>query len=63
MNTLQQTPIPLRIRKARIATFLGFMMIGAMMYIWSTGVSVFDACPQGWRGRLRLIRKETESDC
>jgi MFS family permease len=30
-----------RIRKARIATFLGFMMIGAMMYIWSTGVSVF----------------------
>ncbi|MBV6822137.1 MFS transporter [Pseudomonas sp. PD9R] len=41
MNSLQQTPIPLRIRKARIATFLGFMMIGAMMYIWSTGVSVF----------------------
>lgn len=30
-----------RIQKARIATFLGFMMIGAMMYIWSTGVSVF----------------------
>src|SRR5450830_237439 len=43
MNTLQKTPIPLRIRKARIATFLGFMMIGAMMYIWSTGVSVFRA--------------------
>lgn len=41
MNNLQKTPIPARIRKARIATFLGFMMIGAMMYIWSTGVSVF----------------------
>src|SRR5471030_3158808 len=43
MNNLQKTPIPKRIRKARIATFLGFMMIGAMMYIWSTGVSVFRA--------------------
>lgn len=43
MNNLQKTPIPTRIRKARIATFLGFMMIGAMMYIWSTGVSVFRA--------------------
>ncbi|MCU1740793.1 MULTISPECIES: MFS transporter [unclassified Pseudomonas] len=42
-KTLQKTPIPPRIRKARIATFLGFMMIGAMMYIWSTGVSVFRA--------------------
>jgi MFS family permease len=41
MNNVQKTPIPTRIRKARIATFLGFMMIGAMMYIWSTGVSVF----------------------
>lgn len=41
ISTLQKTPVPLRIRKARIATFLGFMMIGAMMYIWSTGVSVF----------------------
>ena len=43
MNNLQRTPVPTRIRKARIATFLGFMMIGAMMYIWSTGVSVFRA--------------------
>jgi MFS family permease len=41
INNLQNTQIPTRIRKARIATFLGFMMIGAMMYIWSTGVSVF----------------------
>ncbi|OPA86544.1 MFS transporter [Pseudomonas fluorescens] len=41
MNNVRKTPIPPRIRKARIATFLGFMMIGAMMYIWSTGVSVF----------------------
>lgn len=41
ISTFQKTPIPPRIRKARIATFLGFMMIGAMMYIWSTGVSVF----------------------
>lgn len=41
INNLQTTQIPTRIRKARIATFLGFMMIGAMMYIWSTGVSVF----------------------
>jgi len=41
MTNLQKTQIPARIRKARIATFLGFMMIGAMMYIWSTGVSVF----------------------
>ncbi|MGF6125141.1 MFS family permease [Pseudomonas frederiksbergensis] len=41
MNNLPTTPIPLRIRKARIATFIGFMMIGALMYIWSTGVSVF----------------------
>ncbi|WP_297832938.1 MFS transporter [Pseudomonas sp.] len=43
MNNLQTTQIPTRIRKARVATFLGFMMIGAMMYIWSTGVSVFRA--------------------
>jgi MFS family permease len=43
INNLQRTQIPTRIRKARIATFLGFMMIGAMMYIWSTGVSVFRA--------------------
>lgn len=43
ISILQKTPIPPRIRKARIATFLGFMMIGAMMYIWSTGVSVFRA--------------------
>lgn len=41
MNNLHKTPIPKRIRRARVATFLGFMMIGAMMYIWSTGVSVF----------------------
>jgi MFS family permease len=41
INNLQNTQIPTRIRKARIATFLGFWMFGAMMYIWSTGVSVF----------------------
>lgn len=28
-----------RIRYARIATFIGFMLMGAMLYVWSTGVS------------------------
>lgn len=51
IKNLQRTPIPPRIRKARIATFLGFMMIGAMMYIWSTGVSVFRA-QLGFSGEL-----------
>ncbi|MHC8380723.1 MFS transporter [Pseudomonas sp. LB3P14] len=51
MNNLQRTQIPTRIRQARIATFLGFMMIGAMMYIWSTGVSVFRA-QLGFTGEL-----------
>jgi MFS family permease len=41
MNSNGNPLISSRIRKARVATFLGFMMIGAMMYIWSTGVSVF----------------------
>lgn len=30
-----------KVRKARLATCLGFIMIGGMMYIWSTGVSAF----------------------
>ncbi|QNE50928.1 MULTISPECIES: MFS transporter [Enterobacteriaceae] len=30
-----------RVRNARMATFTGFMLIGAMMYIWSTSVSAF----------------------
>ncbi|WCG84658.1 MFS transporter [Pectobacterium sp. A5351] len=30
-----------RIKKARIATFIGFMLMGAMLYVWSTGVSSF----------------------
>ncbi|GKW14428.1 MFS transporter [Pectobacterium carotovorum subsp. carotovorum] len=30
-----------RVRMARMATFIGFMLIGAMMYIWSTSVSAF----------------------
>lgn len=51
INNLQRTPVPSRIRKARVATFLGFMMIGAMMYIWSTGVSVFRA-QLGFTGEL-----------
>jgi MFS family permease len=51
IKTLETTPVPGRIRKARIATFLGFMMIGAMMYIWSTGVSVFRA-QLGFSGEL-----------
>lgn len=51
INNIQRTQIPDRIRKARIATFLGFMMIGAMMYIWSTGVSVFRA-QLGFTGEL-----------
>jgi len=33
--------IPLRYRKARLATFGGFTMIGGMAYIWSTGVTQF----------------------
>jgi MFS family permease len=51
IDNIQGTQIPDRIRKARIATFLGFMMIGAMMYIWSTGVSVFRA-QLGFTGEL-----------
>lgn len=30
-----------RIRKARMATFAGFMIIGALFYTWSVGVSAF----------------------
>nr|WP_256658567.1 MFS transporter [Pseudomonas sp. WPR_5_2] len=30
-----------RIRKARVATFLGFILLGGLMYTWSTGVSAF----------------------
>jgi MFS family permease len=41
MNNNNNSLITDRIRRARVATFMGFMMIGAMMYIWSTGVSVF----------------------
>ncbi|WP_246237888.1 MFS transporter [Pseudomonas akapageensis] len=41
MNSRDNSLVTARIRKARLATILGFMMIGAMMYIWSTGVSVF----------------------
>ncbi|MGY2283772.1 MFS transporter [Pseudomonas gingeri] len=55
MNRIQKTAVPPRIRKARIATFLGFMMIGAMMYIWSTGVSVF-------RAQLGLAGEPGDSD-
>lgn len=33
--------ITTKIRKARVATFVGFMLLGAMMYVWSTGVSAF----------------------
>ena len=51
INNFQSTQVPLRVRKARIATFLGFMMIGAMMYIWSTGVSVLRA-QLGFSGEL-----------
>lgn len=28
-----------RIRYARVATFIGFMLMGAMLYVWSTGVT------------------------
>ncbi|MFZ6049352.1 MFS transporter [Pseudomonas sp. CR3202] len=41
MNKRDNTLVTPRIRRARIATFAGFMMVGAMMYIWSTGVSAF----------------------
>lgn len=30
-----------KVRKARVATFIGFLLLGAMMYVWSTGVSAF----------------------
>jgi MFS family permease len=30
-----------KIRKARVATFLGFILLGGLMYTWSTGVSAF----------------------
>ncbi|MBB1606997.1 MULTISPECIES: MFS transporter [Pseudomonas] len=39
MTIRNDTGIARRIRHARLATILGFMMIGGMMYIWSTGVS------------------------
>uniref|UniRef100_UPI0035CC70C3 MFS transporter n=1 Tax=uncultured Sphingomonas sp. TaxID=158754 RepID=UPI0035CC70C3 len=39
MNTTRDALVTRRIRKARIATFIGFAAIGALMYIWSTGVS------------------------
>lgn len=41
MNNINNNLVTPRIRRARIATFAGFMMIGAMLYIWSTGVSAF----------------------
>ncbi len=41
MNKIDNSLVTPRIRRARIATFAGFMMIGAMLYIWSTGVSAF----------------------
>lgn len=41
MNNIDNSLVTPRIRRARIATFAGFMMIGAMLYIWSTGVSAF----------------------
>lgn len=41
MNKRNNSLVTPRIRRARIATFAGFMMIGAMMYIWSTGVTAF----------------------
>lgn len=41
MNKRDNSLVTPRIRRARIATFVGFMMVGAMMYIWSTGVTAF----------------------
>jgi MFS family permease len=41
MNKRDNSLVTPRIRRARIATFAGFMMVGAMMYIWSTGVTAF----------------------
>ncbi|KPW59400.1 MULTISPECIES: MFS transporter [Pseudomonas syringae group genomosp. 2] len=41
MTTRDNALVTPRIRRARIATFAGFMMVGAMMYIWSTGVTAF----------------------
>ncbi|HDS1699028.1 MULTISPECIES: MFS transporter [unclassified Pseudomonas] len=41
MNNMNNSLVTPRIRRARVATFAGFMILGAMMYIWSTGVSAF----------------------
>jgi len=41
MNKRDYTLVTPRIRRARIATFAGFMLVGAMLYIWSTGVTAF----------------------
>lgn len=41
MNTRDNSHVTPRIRKARIATFAGFMILGAMLYTWAIGVSAF----------------------
>ncbi|MCX5463428.1 MFS transporter [Alcaligenes parafaecalis] len=40
-HALSATAIPARIRNARMATFAGFFVIGAMIYVWSTSVTAF----------------------
>ncbi|MDE1166667.1 MAG: MFS transporter [Pseudomonas sp.] len=41
MKTRDNSYVTPRIRKARLATFGGFMILGAMLYTWSVGVSAF----------------------
>lgn len=41
MKKRDNSLVTARIRFARLATFAGFLLIGAMMYIWSTSVSAY----------------------
>ncbi|OOW27663.1 MFS transporter, partial [Acinetobacter baumannii] len=41
MKKRDNSLITQRIRLARLATFGGFMLIGAMIYVWSTSVSAY----------------------
>lgn len=41
MKNRDNSLVTKRIRYARLATFASFMLIGAMMYIWSTSVSAY----------------------
>jgi len=40
-NKHDNTLVTTKIRKVRMATFAGFMLIGALFYTWSVGVTAF----------------------